>query len=418
MCRPKARQTRIRHSVALAVIAGIVCACGDSAPDGWPADIESLALTVLPGSAQPNLASGPGGELVLSWQEPAGDGTALRFASFDGEAWSEANTVATGDRWFVNWADFPSVVPIDGDYWAAHWLAKRDGGTYAYDVAVSVSTDAGDNWSRAITPHDDGTATEHGFVSLFPVDGKAGALWLDGRNTSPDDGHDHGGGGAMTLRSATIDHEQALADAALVDNRVCDCCQTDVALAGTTPVAVYRNRDDGEIRDIYVSRLEDSGWTTGIPVADDGWEIAGCPVNGPAIAAHGEQLAVAWFTAAGNEPRVRYAASGSDGVFGTPTDVASGDTLGRVDLVILDDGGAIVSHLRNAGDGMAEVVLRRMAPDGSAGDSLIVASTGAGRMSGFPQLARFNDNLIMAWTDTDASGSTLVRTARLALPPQ
>ena len=362
-----------------------------------------------------NDATGPAGELVLSWQEPAGDQTALRFASFDGDAWSEPRTAATGDRWFVNWADFPSVVPIDGEFWAAHWLAKRDGGTYAYDVAIAISTDGGASWSRAITPHRDDTPTEHGFVSLFPMSGRVGALWLDGRNTSPDGGHDHGNdGGAMTLRSATIDREGSLAGQALVDDRVCDCCQTDVALAGTTPVAVYRNRSDGEIRDIYVTRLEASGWTPGVAVADDRWEIAGCPVNGPAIAAQGPRLAAAWFTAADNEPRVRYAVSGDGGTFGTPTVIASNDTLGRVDVVLLEDGSAVVSHLRSMGDGTAEVVLRRVAPDGTPGESLTAARTGAGRMSGFPQLARHGDWLVLAWVDT-VDESRQVRSARVTL---
>lgn len=403
----------------MAVLAGIISACGDPGVDSLPPGIEALALAASPGSAQPNLATGPSGQLVLSWQEPAGETTALRFATFDGDGWSNPETVATGSRWFVNWADFPSVVPLDRDLWAAHWLAKRDGGTYAYDVAVAISTDNGASWSEPITPHRDGTATEHGFVSLFPVDGKAGALWLDGRNMSPEGGHDHaGGGGAMTLRSATIDREGSLADEMLVDDRVCDCCQTDVALAGTTPVAVYRNRDDGEIRDIYITRLGASGWTKGVPVAADRWEITGCPVNGPAIAAREQRIAVAWFTAADNEPRVRYAVSGDGNTFGPPVDIAAGDTLGRVDVVLLDNGSAVVSHLRDAGDGNAEVVLRRVARDGSPGEPLTAATTGAGRMSGFPQLARYDGDLVIAWTDTDAAGSTRVRTARIAILPR
>jgi hypothetical protein len=417
MFHRKKRWTSIRRSVTLVAVAGIVCACGDTGADRSPPDIEALPLPALAGSAQPHLATGSTGELVLSWQEPAGDATALRFSSFDGEAWGEANTVATGSRWFVNWADFPSVIPVAGDFWAAHWLAKRDGGTYAYDVAVAISTDSGASWSQAITPHRDGTATEHGFVTLFPVDGKAGALWLDGRNTSPDTGHDHGGG-AMTLRSAMIGPDQGVTDAALIDDSVCDCCQTDVAISGTTPVAVYRNRDESEIRDIYVARLESSGWTKGTPIADDRWKIAGCPVNGPAIAAHGEQLAVAWFTAADDEPRVRFAASRKNGAFGTPIDVASGNTLGRVDVVLLDDGSAVVSHLRNIGNGKADVVLTRIAADGSPGNSLTAATTASGRMTGFPQLARYGNDLVIAWTGIDASGATLVRSARLATPPQ
>ena len=149
MSRRRRRPTSIRHGCAVALLAVLVVACGDTGGLDERPRVEALGLAALPGSAEPNLATGPAGELVLSWQEPAGNETALRFASFDGDSWSEARTAATGDRWFVNWADFPSVVPVDGDFWAAHWLARRDGGTYPYDVAVAISTDGGASWSRA-----------------------------------------------------------------------------------------------------------------------------------------------------------------------------------------------------------------------------------------------------------------------------
>ena len=107
--------------------------------------------------------------------------------------------------------------------------------TYAYDVAIAVSTDAGRSWSRPVTPHDDGTATEHGFVTLYPWSDAIGAIWLDGRNTvapQPDAPI-----GAMTLRSATVAPDLTTAAPQLIDARVCDCCQTDVAVAAGGPVS-------------------------------------------------------------------------------------------------------------------------------------------------------------------------------------
>ena len=97
-------------------------------------------------------------------------------------------------------------------------------------------------------------------------------------------GHDeHDGDGAMTLRSTVIGDDGSLEREILVDNRVCDCCQTDVALTNGVPVAVYRNRSEEEIRDIFVTRATDDGWQPGIPIADDGWQISACPVNGPGL---------------------------------------------------------------------------------------------------------------------------------------
>jgi hypothetical protein len=110
-----------------------------------------------PGSTLPNLSTAPDGRVFLSWVEPAGTGRhALNFAMLADDSWSPARTVAEGENWFVNWADFPSVVPLADGRLAAHWLAKSGTDTYAYDIQVSMSTDEGTTWSTPITPHRDG----------------------------------------------------------------------------------------------------------------------------------------------------------------------------------------------------------------------------------------------------------------------
>ena len=58
---------------------------------------------------------------------------------------------------------------------------------------------------------------------------------------------------------------------------VCECCQTSMAISGDIPIVVYRDRSEGEIRDIYYSRYIDSNWTEPHPIHNDGWEINGCP---------------------------------------------------------------------------------------------------------------------------------------------
>jgi hypothetical protein len=49
---------------------------------------------------------------VLSGVERDGDTATLRFADRVDGAWSPAQTVASGADWFVNWADVPSVIPL------------------------------------------------------------------------------------------------------------------------------------------------------------------------------------------------------------------------------------------------------------------------------------------------------------------
>lgn len=404
----------------LSAIAALAAGCGDRSPPVQTPLVEEIPSPASPSSALPRLAGGHGNPVVMSWVEDEGDRHALRYAVLESGVWSEPLTVARGADWFVNWADFPSVVPLGESLWAAHWLVKRPGGKYAYDVAVSVSRDAGASWLPAVTPHTDGTASEHGFVSLFPWRDAVGAVWLDGRLTAPAQ-HDSAVAesappGAMTLRSAVIAADGSLGEGALLDPKVCDCCQTDVAVGPHGPLAVYRDRSGEEIRDISIARaLRPAEWTPPRPVADDGWRIAGCPVNGPAIASEEERIAVAWFTAADDAPRVRIAFStDGGGEFGPPLEVTAERALGRVDVVMLRDGAA-VSWLRNGNRGNADLCLRAVSASGELRPVRVIAQTSAAPASGFPRMLREGDDLLLAWTERNDAGSR-VRSARVRLP--
>src|SRR5918992_979802 len=89
-----------------------------------------VAIDTLPspaggGSGEPNLASGPDGRIYLSWLEPVDDSThALRFSTLVGSRWSPPRTITQRPDFFVNWADFPSVVALSEQRLAAHWLQK------------------------------------------------------------------------------------------------------------------------------------------------------------------------------------------------------------------------------------------------------------------------------------------------------
>lgn len=391
--------------------------CGRQAEVALPELVsEPLDSPAGEGSGESNLAVSPDGRVILSWLEPEGSGHALRFSALANSGWTPAATVARGEAWFVNWADFPSVVPISDRLWAAHWLARRPEGGYAYDVAMALSNDAGASWGATLSPHTDGTPTEHGFVTLFPWQGAVGAVWLDGRNMQPGEAGDHAahahGAGGMTLRAAVIDASGALSHEFVVDELTCDCCQTDVAVTAAGPIVAYRDRSVDEIRDIFVARGTADGWSTPLAVANDGWRIEGCPVNGPAIAAQAGHVVVAWFTAAGDVPRVRMARSVDGGrSFASPLDLDIEAPLGRVGVVLLSDGDAVVSWLAAAGEGAA-VALRRVRRDGGLGPVRIVTHTAASRPAGFPQLVVSGEHLVLSWTEVVAENKR-VRTARV-----
>jgi hypothetical protein len=392
--------------LGLAAVAG----CAPSKPAavrlGEPAPV---SLPAAAGSRYPHLSGLTGGPVVVSWLEPTGmDAHELRFATWRSGAWSAPRVAAQGAGWFVNWADFPSVVPVSADFWGAHWLQQASAAGYAYDVRTSTSVDGGTTWSTPDSPHDDGTPTEHGFVTLLGHGGQLHAVWLDGRRTAG--GHGSGSGSdAMTLRHAVVarDGRRAGSDEE-VDERVCDCCQTDAAATDEGIAVVYRDRDADEIRDIALVRLGDEGWSDPVHVHDDGWKIDACPVNGPAIDASGRHVVVAWFTAP-DTPRVRVAFSADGGrTFSAPVEVDQGRTAGRVDVVLLEDELAAVSWLAE-GDRGGEIRVRALTPDGPAGAAIVVAASSVGRSSGFPQMLRVDGGLLFAWTES--GGEARVRTA-------
>jgi len=360
-----------------------------------------------PGSQAPHLAVA-GGRALLSWLEPVGkDRHALRLAlrEPDGE-WRPAGTVVVSDSLFANWADIPSVEPLPDGTWIAHWLRKAAAGPYAYHVAMAVSADAGGSWGPAFRPHADVSETEHGFVSLVPWNDGAAGVWLDGRGTSGD--------GPMTLRFTTITRSGAAAPDIEVDPRVCDCCQTALARTTRGLVVAYRDRADGEIRDIAVRRFADGRWSEAVIVGDDGWHYPGCPVNGPAIAARGDTVALAWFTAANNTPRVNAAVSFDGGAtFGLRRQVDDGRPAGRVDVVWWGET-ALVSWIEETADA-GDVRVRELRADGTLTGSTVVAVTQASRAAGFPRLAAVHDAVVVAWTVPGDTGG--VRAAALTRTP-
>jgi hypothetical protein len=249
-------------------------------------------------------------------------------------------------------------------------------------------------------------------VSLFAApDGQLAAAWLDGRNNLPGAGEQAQGGGEMTLRYAAIGRDSGLKDEVQLDDRVCDCCQTSAAVTSEGPLVVYRDRSRLEVRDISVARLRDGHWDEPRALPADQWRIEGCPVNGPAVAANGRRVAVAWFSAANDAPRVRLAFSTDAGAnFGVPVAVDDGNPQGRVDVVLLDDGSAVVSWVESSPDG-SSLRLRRIRPDGEAGAATIVVPEDGKLSNGFPQLARDAEGqLLLAWT------AGRVRTALVPVP--
>ncbi len=373
-------------------------------------------------TGEPNLTTSPDGNIYLTWIESTPHESnqkrqkqQLLLSRWNGGTWVPRREIATGDDWFVNWADFPSLVFLTDGNLAAHWLQKSGTGTYAYDVRIAFSRDDGETFGRPLTPHQDGTQTEHGFASLLP--GKRGdllALWLDGREFEGKDISDPTR--EMTLRFCRMKSGGSLSDEAVLDSRVCECCQTSAANTADGIIVAYRDRSGDDVRDIAVVRYDNKTrfWEQPRTLYPDGWKIQGCPVNGPTVAARNLVVAIVWFTVAEDVSRVKLIWSSDGGrSFGDPVTLSEGNPMGRVDSLFLHDGSLVVSWMESEGsDGHIRVQqLHRGKPNGMP---VTVASTRGDRSSGFPRMAANEEEILLAYTI--GSEPTSVRLVRAKLP--
>jgi hypothetical protein len=394
-------RTSLNLRLAVVVAVAALGGCGSKPPADTAAfRVRAVTFPGAAGSAQPRLTSGASAKPTLSWLEPTDDGVALRYATFDGDAFSSPREVVRGADLMVNWADLPSVQPITAGVWAAHWLRLDSESPGAYHIATAVSNDAGalDGASAAQRRQRGSRARLRRLVRVERCDRRILARRPQLAEWSFDEPDKLLG---TSLRIATLDYAGNVVAREIVDELVCDCCQPDRAMTASGPVVVYRDRTPEEIRDIVVRRHVDGAWQDAVAAGVDGWQIEGCPVNGPAIAAAGERVAVAWFTAAGGSPRVRFASS-TDGAasFAPAIDLDGTGSFGQVGIV-LDDDGTRVSWWRAAQGGGTDLVLRAVAPDGSVGETRVLAHSTAVQPVDVPQIVKAGDDVLAAWTSLD-----------------
>ena len=350
--------------------------------------------------------------LYMSWVEK-GDSSKLLYSTLTENTWTSPKVVAQGDEWFVNWADFPTMVGF-GNNLAIHNLEKSDEATFAYDVILRMSNDTGESWGMPFKLRQDTTHTEHGFVSMVPLtDSTCFATWLDGRNTTSSEHGEHKG--AMTLRGGIVYQNQKVEEF-LLDDRICDCCQTTATKTDQGIFVAYRNRSEEEVRDIYYTTWDGEKWTEEKPIHDDQWKIAGCPVNGPSADASGNRLGIAWFTGANDTSRVNLKISSDGGKsFGQVIRVDEGKPLGRVDLILVNDGKVFVTWLESKGENEAEIRGKLYSPEGQLLQTSVLATTSASRASGFPRIIKYGDQIILANTVMENKVST-IEVRKIILP--
>lgn len=349
-------------------------------------------------NAEPNLVS-ENGKLTLSWiSSIRGKEATLFYSQFSDAKWDQPKTITSGTDWFVNWADFPANA-INGDLLLTSYLKKSATGTYTYDVVLNLQKLNGEIIKKDFLLNTDGKKAEHGFVSMASnTKGGFYITWLDGRNTV--EKTNKGLHKPMTIRFAEITNLGEIVNEYELDGSTCDCCQTSITNTKNGPVVVYRDRSDTEIRDIYITRNINGIWSTPKAVNNDNWKINGCPVNGPKVVSNENNMTVAWFTAANDNPVVNIAFSSDFGEsFNNPIKINDTETIGRVDVAYINANEVIVSYMETNDLG-TYLKCKKVHKNGTVSEAITISKIDGSRNTGVPQLEIFENEIVAVWTTT------------------
>ena len=317
------------------------------------------------------------------------------------------------------------------------WTAREGTGT---SIKLARSVDGGRTFAAAV-PLVSGAAGSRGWPALaLDEAGNAHAIWLDHRGMAPPPGsppHVHGADspGAAPIDSSIAAQKsglyyassrssmQSAVQAREIAKGVCYCCKTALAVRNNRLYAAWRHVYPGNLRDIAFTTSSNGGRTFAAPVrvSRDGWEIDGCPDDGPAIAIdRAGAMRLVWPTVIpGPAPQgaIFYASSTGGQTF---TGRVRVPTLGSLKpshpAVALDPRGRIVVTWDELVNGRRVVAARLGTPRAAGavtfGPHEIVNQQGHGV---YPAVTTVGDAAIVAWT---AGGSdSVINVRRITLRP-
>jgi hypothetical protein len=189
----------------------------------------------------------------------------------------------------------------------------------------------------------------------------------------------------------------------VIARKICQCCRTALATDARGSVyVVFRGATPDNIRDILIARSDDRGQTFSTPISihDDGWMIAGCPHNGPAIAVDAaDNVHVAWYTGREDRYGLYYAVSKNRGAsFETPLHLnphLPASPL-RAALAVHKSG---TVYLACEAAGMKDSAIYLLQPNTAANGHLRADSLAAGV---YPAMAMNSNFMALAWLDGEA----------------
>lgn len=352
-----------------------------------------------------------GGLYLLAVEKTA---LTLRMSHDAGEHWMPPVTFSSSGETVNTSAENAPQLVAHGMYAFALWQQKNDSDETQLVEARSSGMGTTPPVTTVVTDKPATDKSYSGFATLAVApNGDVYAAWLDGRdNTSASTGTFNVYLARSTDRGATFHHNVKVAALA------CPCCRPSVVIAadGTVYVA-YRHVYAENERDIAVATSTDHGEHFGPPVriANDRWKLFGCPESGPVLAAQGDKLIVAWYTATGGHPGIRLTSSSDGGqTFSKEISVSKGiEGANHPYLSMADDGTiALVFSGRQStksGDwnNLTPYALRIDTKGHVSATTRIPADTSGER---YPTAALSPDgNIYVVWSGSDAPHTSLIR---------
>jgi hypothetical protein len=414
-------------------------ACTEADPvasdESLPAEIRVIEIEGR-ASATPYVASN-GDFLALVWSASEESGATDLYA-----ATSEDGGVSFTPPVRVN--DFPGDVNVYGEQPPRVALGSEapprvyvawtsaDAEKKLSFLRLARSVDGGKTFEPAATLHAPDIAGARGWHSLaISPSGQVHSLWLDGRPrhagsifdrllpTAHAQAHQHAAG--MGLYHLAWDGS-ASPQARRLFEPVCECCKTAMAVGGDGSVyAAWRHIYEDNYRDIAFAVSRDGAvFGDAVRVNEDGWQINGCPDDGPAMVVDGSNRAhLIWPTVVHEKTDMGiFYASTADGVSFSPRSPLPG--AGGMDpshpQLAIDGSGRLAAVWDEMIEKKRRVVMTRAVPAGDGAPSWsepeLLDDGRAGSSATYPVVAASGSGALVAWT-SQAGGESVIRVRRI-----
>ncbi|HEX8561040.1 MAG TPA: sialidase family protein [Pyrinomonadaceae bacterium] len=411
---------------ALALTAGCAPAAtrgegqGAAAAEAAPGDAKARAASAVRVSAEkteaaePAVAAGADGTVYVTWVEHRGKEADVWLARFGGGEMPLGPPVRVNPDAGVAtaWHGDPPTLAVarDGAVYVG-WTARDGRAPRSSTLYLSASLDGGRSFGPPSKVNDDAKPGVHGMHSLAVArDGRVYLAWLDERDIRPKEAdpskapsHMHTESNRFVYFASSADGGRTFSANRKLADEVCPCCKTSLAVGGDGRVYVgWRQVLPGNFRHIAVAASADGGQTFERPsvVSDDRWEIQGCPVSGPALAAGTDgSVRVLWYTAGeAGKPGLYWSESRDGGRAFSPRRVLS-ETGGHGTPAVLKGEGGALTAVWEADTGTSPSAMRARLDGAGRVTTAPVVEGG-----GLPAAAEAAGQLFVAYVGKDAGG--------------